>query len=582
MTSSLSSWVDRPQLNRQHSIDKATQPSLPVPVHHLNGHHGHPVFAPTASTGTYSGQHFVGSSHNSNCFGSAQSRARPTSAGSDGSGTNKKVRSQVPELDPRSPPLSLSRRGSLSGPVLSAKNLVCSGSVDAELLKLHGTHPPPAGGNYNPTKSSKLSVVAEPALGGHGSYGLAPTASSAGPAPLPPSRAVPSGQVTTECPDANRQRGVAASVPGPDSCPPHGCKGACGQRSQMQDAHSVVQNFVHLSFEERPGVVHRWPDTLEVPPASSQQDVNESSLDADASPTLHEAFHYFGVFDGHGGQAASEYCAQMLHRHCLEALGGAAGYRFNPRQLPNAPVKEDEGESVQVVGQKGECRAGNWVSDPVCAELVESALQTAFVRTDEEVARRQVEAGVKDYAGSTAVVALVSKSLLWVGNCGDSRAVLLRGGVPLQLSSDQTAGRADEVRRIEGAGGEIYYLQDCPRVMGVLAMSRSIGDHYLHPYVIPDPEATALPRHPDDELLILGTDGLWDKLSNEYACEVSRRCLARAKAKGASRKAAAKCAATVLIRTAMQKGSRDNVTAIVVDLASEAVYAAEQPQQEAS
>lgn len=48
---------------------------------------------------------------------------------------------------------------------------------------------------------------------------------------------------------------------------------------------------------------------------------------------------------------------------------------------------------------------------------------------------------------------------------------------------------------------------------GFLAMSRSIGDHFLRPYVIAEPEVACFERCPEDEVLILATDGLWDVFS---------------------------------------------------------------------
>lgn len=44
--------------------------------------------------------------------------------------------------------------------------------------------------------------------------------------------------------------------------------------------------------------------------------------------------------------------------------------------------------------------------------------------------------------------------------------------------------------RVEKAGGQVLYWNG-HRVMGVLAMSRAIGDHGLRPYVIPEPEVRA-------------------------------------------------------------------------------------------
>ena len=105
---------------------------------------------------------------------------------------------------------------------------------------------------------------------------------------------------------------------------------------------------------------------------------------------------------------------------------------------------------------------------------------------------------------------------------------------------------------MEAAGGEVMWWNG-ERVMGVLAVSRSIGDHYLRPFVIAQPEVptgspcpvpcsactrdtrrgvatrlvyhqscmwcrlqvTILSRVPEDELLLLASDGLWDVMSNQ-------------------------------------------------------------------
>jgi len=104
--------------------------------------------------------------------------------------------------------------------------------------------------------------------------------------------------------------------------------------------------------------------------------------------------------------------------------------------------------------------------------------------------------------------------------------------------------------------------------MGVLAVSRAIGDHCLRPFVIAQPEITILARKPDDELLLLASDGLWDVLTNQEACSLAKRCLRRARQRGATRQSAARIAATVLTRAAVDRGSRDNVTVVVVDLMS--------------
>uniref|UniRef100_A0A7S1WZX8 PPM-type phosphatase domain-containing protein n=1 Tax=Tetraselmis chuii TaxID=63592 RepID=A0A7S1WZX8_9CHLO len=208
--------------------------------------------------------------------------------------------------------------------------------------------------------------------------------------------------------------------------------------------------------------------------------------------------------------------------------------------------------------------AGHYMEGVTTVDDLEQALTEAFLRTDEEFCATDGA----EYVGSTAVCTLVGSRVLCIANCGDSRAVISRGnGQVVALTDDHKPDREDEKSRVEAAGGQILYWNG-RRVMGVLAMSRAIGDQCLQPFVIPDPEITIVQRRDDDELIVMGSDGLWDVLSNEETVQLAKKALKRAREKGASSRAATKIAATVLIRAALSKGSRDNITAIVVDLTS--------------
>ncbi len=77
---------------------------------------------------------------------------------------------------------------------------------------------------------------------------------------------------------------------------------------------------------------------------------------------------------------------------------------------------------------------------------------------------------------------------------------------------------------------------------------------------------TILSRSTEDELLLLASDGLWDVLSNQEAASLAQRCLRRAQQRGASRQTAARVAASVLTRAAIDQGSSDNITVVVIDL----------------
>lgn len=138
----------------------------------------------------------------------------------------------------------------------------------------------------------------------------------------------------------------------------------------------------------------------------------------------------------------------------------------------------------------------------------------------------------------------------------------------------------------------IYW--DGPRVLGVLAMSRAIGDNYLKPYVSCEPEVTIMDRTAEDECLILATDGLWDVVSNEMACGVARTCL-RGKGhappagedvgpignnnnnnngSGEMRDKCCSDASMLLTKLALARHSTDNVSVVVVDLKKPATQVA--------
>ncbi|MCD9642347.1 hypothetical protein HAX54_029077 [Datura stramonium] len=111
-------------------------------------------------------------------------------------------------------------------------------------------------------------------------------------------------------------------------------------------------------------------------------------------------------------------------------------------------------------------------------------------------------------------------------------------------------------------GVNIYPESSHSLIGGKLIVDSSLGDNYLKPYVIPEPEITFIKREAEDECMILASDGLWDVISNEMACQVARECLRR-EAIISSQSASA---AALLTRLAMGRNSSDNISVIVVDL----------------
>ncbi|KAL8536524.1 hypothetical protein ACS0TY_011934 [Phlomoides rotata] len=266
------------------------------------------------------------------------------------------------------------------------------------------------------------------------------------------------------------------------------------------------------------------------------------------SPIINQGrpVHYFGVYDGHGGSHFAIMCKEKLHAILKEEL------------MSLAAVRQDQMEEENVL-----------------REIWRVVISRVFTKT-ERVALHTCVCGsvgfrcncgrsVVSYSGTTAVVVVLTENHIVVGNCGDSRAVLYRGGNIVPLSFDHKPDRADEEARIKASGGLIINI-DIPRVEGVLAMSRAIGDKNLKPFVISEPEVTFTRRDKDDEFLILASDGMWDVISNDMAGLVARECLKDTGSSASGLSSVSAVAAELLSRLAFARGSADNISVVVVDL----------------
>jgi hypothetical protein len=150
-------------------------------------------------------------------------------------------------------------------------------------------------------------------------------------------------------------------------------------------------------------------------------------------------FSWFGVFDGHGGSFTSAYSSRQV----------LAKITATPE----------------------------WKADRKNIENLKRAIVRGFLELDEELRQQpEVQRG-DDHSGSTAITSLVTPTHILVGNCGDSRAILVRGGEVVEMSFDHKPYNEGEQRRIEAAGGTVTMR----RVNGDLAVSRALGDFvYKH------------------------------------------------------------------------------------------------------
>ncbi|XP_014662246.1 PREDICTED: protein phosphatase 1K, mitochondrial-like [Priapulus caudatus] len=231
---------------------------------------------------------------------------------------------------------------------------------------------------------------------------------------------------------------------------------------------------------------------------------------------------YFAVFDGHGGSHAADFAYTTLEDHVLFWL------------------------------ERGERDLG-------------VVLRRAFVGVNNSFARRVCLGSLDKFAsGTTATVCLLLNSTeLVVAHVGDSRAALNRNGKVVRLTTDHAPDSGAEGRRVLACGGRVSTNSlGVPLVNGRLAMTRSIGDLEFKRYgVTAEPQVTHIEvKHYKDSFLFLTTDGVNFALSDQEVCDIISRC------------PSPQHAATFITDQALQFGSEDNSTVIVLPFGSWGKY----------
>lgn len=182
--------------------------------------------------------------------------------------------------------------------------------------------------------------------------------------------------------------------------------------------------------------------------------------------------------------------------------------------------------------------------DPAIYTNPKKALTTNILRCNAELSQINLDV---NFSGTTLVLVLIKGSVLYCANVGDSRALVARQINDIQnntssgrhwmsiaLSRDHKPDDKNESVRIEKCNGRVESYQDengnpvgPARVwlknqdLPGLAMSRSLGDAVAASVgVIPDPEILEFLLTPEDKFIVLGSDGVFEFLSNEEVVKI--------------------------------------------------------------
>lgn len=160
--------------------------------------------------------------------------------------------------------------------------------------------------------------------------------------------------------------------------------------------------------------------------------------------TISPHISYFGIFDGHGGEACSNFLKDKLD-----------SFLFNSNLFPASPIQ---------------------------------AIKEAFMVAENTFMSKAIDRNIiLDRSGSCACVILIINDMLYAINLGDSRALLSSdsGQTLRQITRDHKPDDPIEKNRIENAGAVVYYANTV-YVNGekVVLNESDYGEGFKFPYRI--------------------------------------------------------------------------------------------------
>ncbi|XP_025106522.1 protein phosphatase 1H-like isoform X2 [Pomacea canaliculata] len=296
-------------------------------------------------------------------------------------------------------------------------------------------------------------------------------------------------------------------------------------------------------------------------PVSGQENQPDASIRSSSLRVV-----YYGLFDGHAGTGAALMAANQLIIHLQEKLVEIKDDVFHYARGGKIPILMPSTVTVD--------------------SLVTGALEAAFFAMDQQIERESKLFNIS--GGCTALLALFFLGKLYVANAGDCRAVIYFGDQVKPVSTEFTPEQ--EAQRIQYLGflrpdllGK-NYTYNCfarhlsrkdigkkvlcrgpmnngwhfkeiteddvkpqlitgegkrARLMGTIGVSRGFGDHSLlahgdetriKPFLscIPEVQVFDLGEHQltEDDVLVMGSDGLWDMTTSEKIGSLVKKTLA--------------------------------------------------------
>ena len=257
-------------------------------------------------------------------------------------------------------------------------------------------------------------------------------------------------------------------------------------KKNNDDEDEEIQQFkLHIYYCQNITICNRNNDGIE--------GINQDSFLQLLSINGNKQFHLFGVMDGHGnnGHIISKYISRFIGEYITSEKNKKLFYKKSNEQIYKLLTKNKYFFINKLISECNNSLVNN---------------------TDYEC----------NLSGSTCLLIFIIENNLICANIGNSRAILLEKTELLQLSIDQTLSDPEEIKRILKKGGKIKQINKKIILENAnnndFEISRSIGDKNLKNIgIIYEPVITEYTLNRKSRFIIMGTQGLWNALSNEKA-----------------------------------------------------------------
>ena len=255
------------------------------------------------------------------------------------------------------------------------------------------------------------------------------------------------------------------------------------------------------------------------------------------------------VIDGHAGW----WCADHIKR-CLAT--------YVADHLKKSEINVAFSDIFEASEELPTYSSTHMAEDAVKWKLIGEQLKDSYVDLDADISEaalatvKQVGKGyslsddtqqhvMRAVTGACVNTLLLYERNAFVANTGDCRSVLGRKEenkwTPVPLSTDHAYNNQNEVARItQEHPGEAHSLFAHKRLLGGLMPFRSFGDvmykwkrehlniiyqqilpgYHTPPYLTAEPEISHHELTKNDKFVVIATDGLWERLSNEQVVSI--------------------------------------------------------------